>query len=433
MRVHPAVDARSSATSTRSPADNGEAIEEFNVLSTPDWPYLRLAQRPRRQHSVRGREGPEGSGLMADGGVLDQIETAVRRRVEGQKTRARTSKDQRRHLGARRASASTPSRSSGSRASVRAAAAGAGRRPARPRSRRRSGALSKYVTLLEQLAAEMQATKRRAANTDTAKATELFTQAVKDTEACSSSSIRRGQEHDASPLLHEPAAPGLQGLHRARGARRAACGRSWSGRTTATRSRTATRSTSRRRATLLSRTPKPSSSRRTACCGASTRSTSRASTTSRSHDFIPVSFLQGGSGEKQGTKPAAKRARGSTPFNPNLYNCLKRATRSPTRSGGRAAARTPKVKFRSTSRRSAPSSATSSSTLDGQKRVYRNEKEFWYDVRLAGRRSGAPASSVRGAGGLDEEIVRDGPWGIFRLFETAPITAQSRTATRSSP
>ena len=31
---------------------------------------------------------------------------------------------------------------------------------------------------------------------------------------------------------------------------------------------------------------------------------------------------------------------------------------------------------------------------------------------------------VRGAGGLDEEIRRDGPWGLFRLFEAATSTAE---------
>jgi type VI secretion system protein ImpL len=31
---------------------------------------------------------------------------------------------------------------------------------------------------------------------------------------------------------------------------------------------------------------------------------------------------------------------------------------------------------------------------------------------------------VRGAGGLDEEIIREGPWGIYRLFEAGTMTAQ---------
>jgi len=31
---------------------------------------------------------------------------------------------------------------------------------------------------------------------------------------------------------------------------------------------------------------------------------------------------------------------------------------------------------------------------------------------------------VRGAGGLHEEIQRDGPWGIFRLFESGRTTAR---------
>jgi hypothetical protein len=52
-------------------------------------------------------------------------------------------------------------------------------------------------------------------------------------------------------------------------------------------------------------------------------------------------------------------------------------------------------------------------------RLYRNEKEFWYEFKwLSGDIRGA-CIQLRGAGGLDEEIVREGPWGIFRLFESA--------------
>jgi type VI secretion system protein ImpL len=42
-----------------------------------------------------------------------------------------------------------------------------------------------------------------------------------------------------------------------------------------------------------------------------------------------------------------------------------------------------------------------------------------------GPKAGAGARiQVRGAGGLDEEIVREGPWGIFRLFEAGTTTAE---------
>ncbi len=64
--------------------------------------------------------------------------------------------------------------------------------------------------------------------------------------------------------------------------------------------------------------------------------------------------------------------------------------------------------------------------VDGQRKVYRNEKEFWQDFTWPGpTKPGTGARiHVRGAGGLDEEITREGPWGIFRLFEAGTTTAE---------
>src|SRR5262249_42830914 len=62
--------------------------------------------------------------------------------------------------------------------------------------------------------------------------------------------------------------------------------------------------------------------------------------------------------------------------------------------------------------------------IDGQKRLYRSEKEFWQTFVWPGQKPTGARIQVRGAGGLDEEIVREGPWGIFRLFEDAVSTAQ---------
>src|SRR5262249_40502469 len=62
--------------------------------------------------------------------------------------------------------------------------------------------------------------------------------------------------------------------------------------------------------------------------------------------------------------------------------------------------------------------------IDGQERQYRNEKEFWYTFEWPGKKPTGASIRVRGAGGLDEEIKREGPWGIFRLFETGQIDAQ---------
>jgi type VI secretion system protein ImpL len=44
---------------------------------------------------------------------------------------------------------------------------------------------------------------------------------------------------------------------------------------------------------------------------------------------------------------------------------------------------------------------------------------FWPGPKPTGARI-----QVRGAGGLDEEMLREGPWGIFRLFEAGTTTAE---------
>ncbi len=62
--------------------------------------------------------------------------------------------------------------------------------------------------------------------------------------------------------------------------------------------------------------------------------------------------------------------------------------------------------------------------IDGQKRLYRNEKEFWNPMVWPGPKPTGARIQVRGAGGLDEEITREGPWGIFRLFEAGTTTAE---------
>ena len=62
--------------------------------------------------------------------------------------------------------------------------------------------------------------------------------------------------------------------------------------------------------------------------------------------------------------------------------------------------------------------------IDGQKRLYRNEKEVWNPMIWPGPKPTGARIQVRGAGGLDEEITREGPWGIFRLFEAGSTTAE---------
>src|SRR5262249_43557332 len=57
------------------------------------------------------------------------------------------------------------------------------------------------------------------------------------------------------------------------------------------------------------------------------------------------------------------------------------------------------------------------------RKQYRNEKEFWQSFSWPGPKQTGAIIKVRGAGGLDEEMTREGPWGIFRLFEAGTTTA----------
>jgi type VI secretion system protein ImpL len=133
------------------------------------------------------------------------------------------------------------------------------------------------------------------------------------------------------------------------------------------------------------------------------------------HQFIPQASLQG-----VGPKPAKPY----TPFNPNMYNCLERGDEItdalfPGRSG-----EIPKVVFQVNLKTVSPIVSEVTFEVDGQKKTYRNEKEFWKTFEWPGPDgpSGA-ALTVRGAGGLNEELRREGPWGIYRLFEAGTTTA----------
>ena len=64
------------------PQNNIEAIEEFRVLSTPDWPYWRLIRALKENTQFYEDEGGAAAAATADGGVLDQIKNRVKRRVD---------------------------------------------------------------------------------------------------------------------------------------------------------------------------------------------------------------------------------------------------------------------------------------------------------------------------------------------------------------
>ena len=61
------------------PQNNIEAIEEFRVLSTPDWPYWRLLRALKENTQFYEDEDGAAAAATADGGVLDQINRRVKR------------------------------------------------------------------------------------------------------------------------------------------------------------------------------------------------------------------------------------------------------------------------------------------------------------------------------------------------------------------
>ena len=130
------------------------------------------------------------------------------------------------------------------------------------------------------------------------------------------------------------------------------------------------------------------------------------------HKFIPATHLQG-------PQPAKRY----TPFNTNLYNCLERADEiTDALFHGQP---DPKVAFNVSLTTVSPIVSEIVFELDGMQRVYKNEKEYWKSFEWPGPAgpSGA-AIRIKGAGGLDEELRRDGPWGFWRLLEAGRHTAE---------
>jgi type VI secretion system protein ImpL len=149
-----------------------------------------------------------------------------------------------------------------------------------------------------------------------------------------------------------------------------------------------------------------------------------------SHDFIPEPHLE--------ARP--RPARPYTPFRALLYPCLKRADEitdalfpdyaaseaasEGDKDKGAAGGDKPKVEFQINVKTVSPIVSEVILEIDGQKRLYRNEKEIWQPMVWPGPKPLGARLQVRGAGGLDEEILREGPWGIFRLMEAGVTTAE---------
>ena len=398
-----------------SPTTNRDSIIEYKALSTPEWPYQRLL-RVLADHTQFDEADEEALDAAAggDGGVVDQLKQKLQRKVQS-KTRMNVGNLSR---------------------ALQSDASSAGERPdpipMKFKSMVRFGSppppkkvaegeqppppapvpLGEYISKLQGLAGEMSTVESGPPNADTKKATAKFEDAVQTAEGLLLKMDDTGQLL-MTDLLMNPLRQGYKAVVRNAGG--AASGL-WEVMVYPTY-----------RDKIKDRYPFNLASTRDASFEDATAffkpkdgllwgfydSYLKAYHVKQNHDFIPESHLEA----------SPRPAKPYTPFNANLYNCLKRAdeiTDSLFAGGDK-----PKVEFQVNVKTVSPIVSEIIFELDGQKRLYRNEKEFWLPFSWPGPKPGAGASiRLRGAGGLDEQINREGPWGIFRLMEAGTATAE---------
>ncbi|MCL2778303.1 MAG: type VI secretion system membrane subunit TssM [Polyangiaceae bacterium] len=68
--------------------------------------------------------------------------------------------------------------------------------------------------------------------------------------------------------------------------------------------------------------------------------------------------------------------------------------------------------------------------VDGTEHVYKNEPEEWIHMQWPGKGQHQARLRVRGSGGLDEEIIRPGDFGFFRLLDLASEIVQGTAGGR---
>jgi len=400
------------------PPNNKEAIEEFRVLSTPDWPYQRLLRALEDNTQFELAQDEAEQAAMADGGVLDQVKERVKRRIDSSfSTRTGTSGRISNILafgGPGGGGAPFDPVSDKFRSMVRfgvpeqpkQTAEGVAPPPPKPAE------LSKYVGHLEQLSAEMGSIEDAPPGANTGAAREKFGEAVRETEKLLLKMDETGQEL-MTPLLMNPLRQAYKAVMRSAGGSASGLWEVvvWPP----------------FRENIKDRYPFDLSAAR----DASFEDTVAFFKPKEGvlwgfyeqylnefhirvgHDFVPRGGLEG--------RP--RPAKPFTPFNAMLYPCLHRAheiTEALWSEGGEK----PKVSFHVNLKTVSPIVSEVLFEVDGQKRLYRNEKEFWHSFVWPGEKQKGARLRVRGAGGLDEELVREGPWGIFRLFEAGTTTAE---------
>ena len=398
-----------------SPTTNRDSIIEYKALSTPEWPYQRLLRvlADNTQFDEADDDALDAA-AGGDGGVVDQIKLKLQRKVQS-KTRM--------NVGNLVRAGQADATSAGERpdpiplkfkSMVRFGSPPPQKKPAEGEQPPPPlpVPLGEYVSKLQGLAGEMGTVESGPPNADTKKATAKFEDAVQTAEGLLLKMDDTGQLL-MTDLLMNPLRQGYKAVVRNAGG--AASGL-WEVMVYPTY-----------RDKIKDRYPFNLASTRDASFEDATAffkpkdgvlwgfydTYLKSYHTKQNHDFIPESHLEA----------SPRPAKPYTPFNANLYNCLKRAdeiTDSLFAGGDK-----PKVEFQVNVKTVSPIVSEIIFELDGQKRLYRNEKEFWLPFAWPGPKPGAGASiRLRGAGGLDEQINREGPWGLFRLMEAGTATAE---------
>ena len=393
------------------PDNNKEAIEEFNVLATRDWPYLRLLRSLDENTQFLSEKNQAKQIATGDGGLLAQIREKANRKVKQKTGGSQIGIDD--FVGQGKGERYDPVPDYflemvrfGVPPEEPAPKEGETPKPPPPTS------LSKYIGLLEQLSAEMSNVESGPPSPDTKKATELFLNAVKETEVLLLQLDKAGQEL-MRPLLMNPLRQAYRAVVRSAGG--AASGlweiEVWPVYEKQIKDRYPFNLASNRDASFDDAAAffKPKDGILWGFYDKYLKDFHYRV----NHDHYPLAQMQSGA---PGAKPYS-------PFLPNMYNCLKRAHEI-TESIFVAGEDKPRVTFNINLKTVSPIVSEVVFDIDGQVRSYRNEKEFWYSFEWPGKKPTGASIRVRGAGGLDEEIKREGPWGIYRLFEAGTVTAE---------
>jgi type VI secretion system protein ImpL len=389
------------------PDTNRDAINEFKILSTPDWPYQRLL-RVLGDNTQFEDKNAALAAAAEDGGVLDQIRSRVTQRINSRTNGI----DIGRVIGSGGDAAKYDPVPDRFRSMVEFGVpppqkGGKDAPPPAPVQ------LATYVKQLESLSGEMRNIEDGPINADTKKATEKFEEAVKVAQGLLLKMDETGQEL-MTPLLMNPLRQAYRAIMKHAGG--AASGlwevMVWPSYRDNIKDRYPFNLAATRDATFKDTIAffKPKEG---VLWGFYDKYLASMHT-KQAHDFIPDRHME------DSNAPAGKPF---TPFNANLYNCLHRADEITEALWGEGGDK-PQVSFQINLKTVSPIVSEVIFDIDGQKRLYRNEKELWQSFKWPGEKPTGARIQVRGAGGLDEEITREGPWGIFRLFENAVSTAE---------